>query len=131
MKLEDSSSGAMIKLAATNYSLCRPRMIDFLHYKDLFDVIEMKGVKPEYIKDYDWNKLNNRTLGQIRQWIGYSVFHHMAHDTNAYKIWSKLENMFQAKTVRNKVLIIGRLVNLKLWSGTSIAEHTEFQSLVN
>ena len=130
--MEDSHSGAMIKLAATNYSLWRPRMIYFLHCKDLFDFIELKRVKPESIKEYDWNKLNNRTLGQIRQWIGHNVFHHVAQDTDAYEMWRKLEDMFQAKTARNKALIMRRIVNLKLRSGTSVAEHTnEFQSLVN
>ena len=91
---DESTSGAMIKLMATNYSLWKPRMIDFLHCKDLFDVIEAKGVKPDSVKEYDWNKLNNRTLGQIRQWIGHSVFHHVAQDTDAYEIWLKLESMF-------------------------------------
>ena len=132
MEIEDSHSGTMIKLAATNYSLWRPRMIDFLHCKDLFDVIEFKGEKPEIVKEYEWNKLNNKTLGQIRQWIGHNVFHHVAQDTDAYEMWRKLEDMFQAKTARNKALIMRRLVNLKLRSGTSVAEHTnEFQSLVN
>ena len=40
--------------------------------------------------------------------------------------------MYQAKTARNKALLMRRLVNMKLKSGTSVAEHTsEFQSLVN
>ena len=40
--------------------------------------------------------------------------------------------MYQAKTARNKALLMRRLVNLKLQSVTSVAEHTsEFQSLVN
>ena len=129
---DESTSGAMIKLMATNYSLWKPRMIDFLHCKDLFDVIEAKGVKLDSVRENDWNKLNNRTLGQIRQWIGHSVFRHVAQDTDAYEMWLKIEGMFQAKTTRNKTLTIRRLVNLKLRSGTSILEYTnEFQSLVN
>ena len=107
-------------------------MIDFLHCKDLFDVIEAKGVRPDSMRESDWSKLNNRTLGQIRQWIGHSVFHHVAQDIDAYGMWLKLEGMYQAKTARNKALMMRRLVNLKLKSETSIAEHTnEFQSLVN
>ena len=44
----------------------------------------------------------------------------------------KLEGMYQAKTARNKALLMRRLVNLKLSSETSVAEHTsEFQSLIN
>ncbi|GFZ05353.1 hypothetical protein Acr_17g0009250 [Actinidia rufa] len=40
--------------------------------------------------------------------------------------------MYQAKTSRNKVLLMRRLVNLKLQRETTVAEHTsEFQSLVN
>ncbi|GFZ21996.1 hypothetical protein Acr_29g0011580 [Actinidia rufa] len=40
--------------------------------------------------------------------------------------------MYQAKTSRNKALLMRRLVNLKLQRETTVAEHTsEFQSLVN
>ncbi|CAA0814545.1 Unknown protein [Striga hermonthica] len=40
--------------------------------------------------------------------------------------------MYQAKTARNKALLMRRLVNMKLKNETSVAEHTsEFQSLVN
>ncbi|CAA0834704.1 Unknown protein [Striga hermonthica] len=40
--------------------------------------------------------------------------------------------MYQAKTAWNKALLMRCLVNMKLKSGTSVAEHTsEFQSLVN
>ncbi|GMP36494.1 hypothetical protein CsSME_00008607 [Camellia sinensis var. sinensis] len=40
--------------------------------------------------------------------------------------------MYQSKTARNKALIMRRLINLKLKSGVSVAEHTsEFHSLVN
>ena len=107
-------------------------MIDFMHCKDLYDMIEAKRVRPDSVKESDWSKLNNRTLGQIRQWIGHSVFHHVAQDIDVYGMWLKLEGMYQAKTARNKALMMRRLVNLKLKNGTSVAEHTnEFQSLVN
>uniref|UniRef100_A0A1U7WMD9 Guanylate-binding protein 4-like n=1 Tax=Nicotiana sylvestris TaxID=4096 RepID=A0A1U7WMD9_NICSY len=80
----------------------------------------------------EWKKLNRKTIGQIRQWIDDSVFHHVAQETDAYALWVKLEGMYQAKTARNKALLMRRLVNLKLKHGTSVAEHTsEFQSLIN
>ena len=111
----------MIKLTATNYSLWKPRMEDLLNCRDLFDLIEEKGVKPASVKDEDWKKLNKKTIGQIRQWIDHSVFHHVAQETDVYELWQKLESMFQAKTARNKALMMRRLVNLKLRSGTSVA----------
>ncbi|KAF7151014.1 hypothetical protein RHSIM_Rhsim02G0098600 [Rhododendron simsii] len=60
------------------------------------------------------------------------VFHHVAHETDAYALWTKLESMYQSKTSRNKALLMRRLVNLKLRSGDSVAVHSsEFQNLVN
>ena len=130
--MEESISGAMIKLTATNYILWRPQMEDLLNCKDLFDLLKLKGVNPDPTKEGEWKKLNRKTIGQIRQWIDHSVFHHVAQETDAYALWKKLEDMYQAKTARNKSLLMRRLVNLKLQSGTSVAEHTnEFQSLVN
>ncbi|CAH9105075.1 unnamed protein product [Cuscuta epithymum] len=127
-----SSSGAMIMLTATNYTLWKPRMEDFLSCKDLFDPIEMKGINSDPAKSTEWKKINRKTIGQIRQWIDHSVFHHVAQETDAYALWKKLEDMYQAKTARNKALLMRRLVNMKLKSGTSVAEHTsQFQSLVN
>ena len=64
--MEDSLSGAIITLTATNFSFWRPRMIYYLHCKDVCDVIEVNRVRSKSVKEYDFNKLNNRTLGQIR-----------------------------------------------------------------
>ncbi|GFS29603.1 hypothetical protein Acr_00g0007440 [Actinidia rufa] len=74
--------------------------------------------------------MNRKTIGLIRQCIGHEVFHHVAQETSAYELWIKLEEMYQAKTYRNKALLMRRLVNLKLQRETTVAEHTsEFQML--
>ena len=100
--MEESSAGAMIKLTSTNYTLWRTRMEDLLNCKDLFDPIEENGVKPGEMADKAWSKMNKKTIGQIRNWIDHSVFHHVAQETDAYVLWKKLENMFQAKTLRTR-----------------------------
>ncbi|KZV49462.1 hypothetical protein F511_28785 [Dorcoceras hygrometricum] len=134
MTTEESTSysGAMIMLTATNYTLWRPRMEDLLSCKDLFDPVESNGKNPDPAKELEWKKSNRKTIGHIRQWIDHSVFHHVAQETDAYALWKKLEEMYQAKTARNKALLMRRSVNMKLKNGTSVAEHTsEYQSLVN
>ena len=124
--------GSMIVLSATNYALWKPRMEDILFCKNLHDPLENKGEKPEAMKDEEWKKMNRKTIGLIRQCIGHEVFHHVAQETSAYELWIKLEEMYQAKTSRNKALLMRRLVHLKLQRGTTVAEHTsEFQNLVN
>jgi hypothetical protein len=42
----EESSSSMVKLTASNYSIWKTRMEDILYCKDLFDLIEMEGVKP-------------------------------------------------------------------------------------
>ncbi|GFZ04844.1 hypothetical protein Acr_17g0004160 [Actinidia rufa] len=122
----------MILLSVTNYAIWEPRMEDILFCKDLHDPLENKGEKPVVKKDKKWRKINRMTIGLIRQCIGHEVFHHVAQETSAYELWIKLEEMYQAKTSRNKALLMRRLVNLKLQRDTIVAEHmSEFQSLVN
>ena len=114
---------AMIMLSATNYALWKPRMEDILFCKDLHDPLENKGEKPTEKKDEKWIKMNRKTIGLIKQCIGHEVFHHVAQETNAYDLWTKLEKMYQAKTSQNKALLMRRLVNLKFQRGT-VEEHT-------
>ena len=52
------------------------------------------------------------------------MFHHVAQKTSAYELWIKLEEMYQAKTSRNKALLMRKLVNLKLQREITVAEHT-------
>lgn len=107
-------------------------MEDLLNLKDLAEPLENKGVKPTTKTDDVWTRMNKKTVAQIRQWIDHSVFHHVSQESDAYKLWEKLESMYQAKTARNKTLLMRRLVNHKLRSGTSITEHmSQFQDLVN
>ena len=103
----------MIKLSATNYLIWKPRMQDLLYCKDLIDPILFKGVMPTDMKREDWTKMNMKTIGHIRQWIDHSVFHHVAQETEAYQLWTKLEGMYERKTARNKALLMRQLVNLK------------------
>ncbi|GFS40774.1 hypothetical protein Acr_00g0070470 [Actinidia rufa] len=131
-KMAEHNLGSMIVLSATNYAIWKSRMEDILFCKDLHDPLENKGEKPIATKDEEWRKMNKKMIGLIRQCIGYEVFHHVAQETSAYDLWIKLEEMYQAKTSQNKALLMRRLVNLKLYRKTTVAEHTsEFQNLVN
>ncbi|GFY90898.1 hypothetical protein Acr_07g0010940 [Actinidia rufa] len=129
--MAENNLGAMIMLSATNYALWKPKMEDILFCKDLHDPLENKGEKPTEKKDEEWIKMNRKTIGLIRQCIGHEVFHHVAQETSAYDLWTKLEKMYQAKTSRNKALLMRRLVNLKLQRGTVVEHTSEFQNLVN
>ena len=73
----------MVKLSVSNYSIWRPMMEDVLYCKDLHDSIEGDSVKPSNMSYRNWEKLNRKTIGCIRQCIDVSVFHHVSQETNA------------------------------------------------
>jgi hypothetical protein len=61
-----------------------------------------------------------------------SVFHHVAQETVAYILWTKLETLYERKTTQNKASTIRRLVNLKYRETQSVSEHlSDFQRLIN
>ena len=75
----------MISLNGTNWVTWKTKMGDLLYCKDFYGPIEGDKGRPEGTKDGDWNKLNRKTVGVIRQWID-NVFHHIATETLAYDL---------------------------------------------
>ena len=61
-----SYSGPMIKLTATNYSLCKSMIEDLHDCKDLYDPTEGDNAKPDDMSDSNWKKLKKKTLGAVR-----------------------------------------------------------------
>jgi hypothetical protein len=107
-------------------------MEDILYCKELFEPIELNGIKPDAKTDDEWKKLNKKAVGYIRQWVDQSVFHYVAKEVDAYLLWLKLESLYERKTAQNKAFMIRRLVNLKYKDGQSVTEHlSNFQGLLN
>ena len=90
--MEEANSG-IIKLTASNYSIWKTRMEDILYCKELFEPIECRGYKLVTTIEDEQKKLNRKTIGQIRQWVDQSVFHHVAKEVDAYGLWQKLESL--------------------------------------
>ena len=84
--MEEVGSG-MIKLTSSNYSVWNTRIEDILYCKELFEPIERKDYKPVTTTEDEWKKLNRKTIGQIRQWVDQSVFHHVAKEVDTYSLW--------------------------------------------
>ena len=98
-------------------------MEDILYCKDMYEPLQNGGEKPAGKSDMEWSILNRKAVAGIRQWVDESVFHHVAQETNAYSMWTKLESMYKRKTTQNKASFIRRLVNTKYRDGRSVSEH--------
>ncbi|KAL6218131.1 hypothetical protein ACLB2K_011348 [Fragaria x ananassa] len=94
----------------------------------------IKGVeaKPEGTSDANWTKMSRKAIGHIREWVDDSVFHHVANETNAHELWTKLESLFEKKTATKKTFLIKKLVDMKYCEGVRVTEHLKnFQSTFN
>lgn len=119
----NSGGGSMIKLNSSNYSIWKPKMLDILYCKDLYEPVEGDGTKPTETEEKDWKIINRKAVGLIRSWVDISQFHHVAEETNAHTLWKKLESMYERKSAQNKAFLIRKLVNLKYREGRPVAEH--------
>lgn len=63
-----------------------------LYSKDLFDPIELVGVKPIETKMEDWKKLDQKMLDSSDNALDRRC-HHIAQETNAYTLWTKRDNV--------------------------------------
>ena len=98
----------------------------------MYDVIKLKGNKPNKIGAKECKKLNTKVVGTIRQWVDGTVFHQVANEIDTHNLWTKLEALYQPKTTQNKAFLIRRLVKLTLTSKHTIAENlSDFQDIVN
>jgi hypothetical protein len=65
----EESSNSMVKLTTSNYSIWKTRMEDILYCKELFEPIDLNGVKPNAKTDDEWKKLNRKAIEHIRWWF--------------------------------------------------------------
>ena len=83
---EGAATSGMIKLDSSNFSLWKSVMEDILYCKDLYESI-VKDKIPNGVTDECWRVLNRKKVGMIRLYINHNIFHHVAHDINAYEMW--------------------------------------------
>ncbi|GKU93138.1 hypothetical protein SLEP1_g6763 [Rubroshorea leprosula] len=128
----EKDGSTMIKLNTSNYSLWKTLIEDKLFRKDLYDPIEHKGIKPPKINDVEWKKIDRKACGVIRKWVDMSVIHHVAQEKESYKLWTKLEELFERKNALKKASLIRKLVNLKYKEGKNVFDHlNNFQQILN
>ena len=64
--------------ALLDYLIWKPIMEDLLYCKDLHKSIESRSAKPRNVSDGDWEKLNRKAIGRIRQWVDPNIFYHIS-----------------------------------------------------
>ncbi|KAL6199530.1 hypothetical protein ACLB2K_029314 [Fragaria x ananassa] len=67
-------------------------------------------------------EMNRKAISHIREWMDDSVLHHVANETDAHELWTKLESLFEKKIAAMKAFSIKELVNMKYHEGVRLTK---------
>ena len=62
--------------------------------------------KPNNSSNKDRVKLNKNTIGKIRQLVDYNVYQCVTYETNAYKVWNTLQELYEKNNAQDKAFLI-------------------------
>jgi hypothetical protein len=80
----------------------------------------------------DWEKLDRRARSTIQLCLADSVLLNMSGESTAKELWEKLGNLYQSKSLVNKLFLQKKLYHLRMEDGDSVTEHLNaFNTLVS
>ena len=80
----------------------------------------------------DWEKLDRKVRSTIRLCLSDSVLLNVSGEDSAKKLWEKLGNLYQSKSLVNKLFLRKKLYHLRMEDGDSVTYHLNvFNTLVS
>jgi hypothetical protein len=80
----------------------------------------------------DWEKLDRRARSIIRLCLADSILLNVSGESTAKELWDKLGNLYQSKSLVNKLFLRKKLYHLRMEDGDSVTEHLNaFNTLVS
>jgi hypothetical protein len=87
---------------------------------------------PTGMSKEDWEKLDKRARSTIRLCLENSLFLNVSGESTATELWDKLGNLYQSKSLVNKLFLRKKLYHLRMEDGDSVTEHLNaFNTLVS
>jgi hypothetical protein len=71
----------------------------------------------------DWEKLDRRARSIIRLYLADSVLLNVSREPIAKELWHKLGNLYQSKSLVNKLFLQKKLYHLRMEDGDYVTEH--------
>jgi hypothetical protein len=85
------------------------------------------GMSKEY-----WEKLDRRARSTIRLFLADLVLLNVSGESTTKELWDKLGNLYQLKSLVNKMFLRKKLYHLRMEDGDSVTEHlNSFNTLVS
>ncbi|GFZ09851.1 PAM68-like protein [Actinidia rufa] len=107
----------------SSFTLWQRRVKDILVQQGLAKALKGKDAKPETMKDDDWEELMMKCVSTIRLCIADNIINNVMDEDSASALWEKLEKLYLAKSLTNKLHMKRQLYRLKMEKGGSLMEH--------
>ena len=90
------------------------------------------GTKPTSVLTKDWETLDRKVRSMIRLCLSDLVLLNVSREDFAKKLWEKLGNLYQSKSLVNKLFLRKQLYHLWMEDGDSVKDHLNvFNTLVS
>ena len=119
------ASGGKIEIEKFNgqsFELWKLKMEDLLVDKDQWIAVD-PGAKPTTMSDEDWKKMDQKAKSTIRLCVLDSLLLNVSGEATVKNLWEKLGNLYQSKSLVNKLFLRKKLYNLRMKDGDSVIEH--------
>jgi len=103
-----------------NFGLWKVQVKDVLIQSGLQKALKGNTSKMEADK---WEELDLRATSAIRLCLANNVFVNVQNLSSAKELWEKLEGLYQAKGISNRLLLKEQFHNLRMDEGTKISDH--------
>jgi hypothetical protein len=112
------------KFDGTNFPLWKFKMTMLLKSMELWEVVNEDSIKPEEDKEerIKWSRKDDKALATICFSLYNAQLTHVRTANSASAAWRTLNNIFEAKSLSNKLLLRGQFFNCKM-EGGNLAEH--------
>ena len=129
--MASSSKIEIGKFNGQNFELWKLKMEDLLVDKEQWAAVD-PGTKPTSVSTEDWEKLDRKARSTIRLCLSDSVLLNVSGEDSAKKLWEKLGNLYQSKSLVNKLFLRKKLYHLRMEDGDSVTDHLNvFNTLVS
>jgi hypothetical protein len=87
---------------------------------------------PTGMSKEDWEKLDKKSRSTIRLCLADSVLLNVLGESTTKELWDKLGNLYQSKSLVNKLFLQNKLYHLRVEDGDFVTEHLNvFNNLVS
>ncbi|KAH1226041.1 Retrovirus-related Pol polyprotein from transposon TNT 1-94 [Glycine max] len=109
------------KFDGRDFNFWKMQIEDYLYQKKLYQ--PLSGIKPDDMKQEEWNLLDRQALGVIRLTLAKNIAFNIVNEKTTAGLMKALSDMYEKPSAANKVYLMRRLFNLKMGLSNSTREN--------